>query len=218
MRRRTAPRATAGRPSVARPRTLLPLVVVGVAVVAAACDTGDGRQLADPDAPLPPSTTAAPPSTVATAPTLPQGLTLLAPWENDGAIPSRHTCDADDVAPALTWLEVPAGTVELAVTMIDIDAGDFVHWVLVGIPPDRSGLIEGELPDGAFHWVNSFGVAAYGGPCPPADETHRYLLRVHALNQQLEAADDASAAEVITLIEQTSIGTSSVTGVYARLP
>jgi len=39
---------------------------------------------------------------------------------------------------------------------------------------------------------------------------------VHALNQQVEVADDASATEVVDLLNQTSILESSVSGTYAR--
>jgi phosphatidylethanolamine-binding protein (PEBP) family uncharacterized protein len=39
---------------------------------------------------------------------------------------------------------------------------------------------------------------------------------VHALNQQLEVADDASAAEVVELLNQTALAQSSVSGTYTR--
>ena len=73
------------------------------------------------------------------------------------------------------------------------------------------------MPPGAKLWANDFGDAAYGGPCPPkGDAAHTYLITVHALNQQLEVADDASATELIDLLNQTSILQSSVSGTYAR--
>ena len=68
-----------------------------------------------------------------------------------GRIPARHTCDDPDVAPALSWTTVPVDTVELAVTMVDLDA-DFTHWVMFGISPTRTGLAEDEVPPGAIQW------------------------------------------------------------------
>ena len=51
---------------------------------------------------------------------------------------------------------------------------------------------------------------------PPGSDAHTYLFTVHALNQQVEVADDASATEVVDLLNQTSILESSVSGTYAR--
>ena len=50
----------------------------------------------------------------------------------------RHTCDDADVSPALTWSNVPSDTVELAITVTDLDADNFSHWVVTGIDP-RTG-------------------------------------------------------------------------------
>ena len=97
-----------------------------------------------------------------------------------------------------------------------LDAG-FDHWVMTGISPTRTGLGEGEVPIGAVEWPNDFGVAGWGGPCPPPGaEPHTYLFTVHALNQQLEVADDAASTELIALLNQTAILQSSVSGTYAR--
>jgi hypothetical protein len=197
--------------------------LAGLALFVTACND-DGREMRSPVLPPPPSTTAAP-ATVppgegafVTAPsttTLPASFQLVAAWPNGAAIPARHTCDGPDVAPALSWTTVPIDAVELAVTMVDLDAS-FVHWVMFGISPTRTGLAEDEVPPGAIEWPNDFGDVGYGGPCPPGGDTHTYLYTVHALNQQVEVADDAAATEVVDLLNQTSILQSSVSGTYAR--
>ena len=186
-----------------------------LAVVGGAC-RGDGRELRDPTAPLPPTTTTtlAPGATPVVTPAA--VFSLLTPWPDGAAIPARHTCDDVDVSPALTWTNLPEGTVEVALTMNDLDAG-IVHWVVTGIDLDATSSIEGQVPDGAAVWPNDLGVAGWSGPCPPAGETHRYLFTVHALNQQLEVADDASAAEVVALLNQTALEQRSVSGTYARV-
>jgi Raf kinase inhibitor-like YbhB/YbcL family protein len=184
----------------------------------------DGREMRSPVLPPPPTTTAAPTTmppgeeALVTAPsttTLPPSFQLVTAWPNGAAIPAHHTCDGPDVAPALSWTTVPIDAVELAITMVDLDAS-FVHWVMFGISPTRTALAEDERPPDAIEWTNDFGDVGYGGPCPPAGETHTYLFTVHALNQQVEAADDAEATEVVDLLNQTSILESSVSGTYAR--
>lgn len=189
-----------------------------LAVAAAAgCDTDDGRTL-DPPVFPPPATTVPAATLPGSEPTetLPEPLRLVAPWRDGAAVPVRHTCDGEDLSPALTWANVPAEAVELAVTVTDLDAPDFVHWIVVGIPVGTSGLSEGTIPEGATAWPNGSGDVDYAGPCPPLGEEHRYLFTVHALNQGLQAADEMSATEVIEILNLTSVDQSSVSGTYAR--
>ena len=114
----------------------------------------------------------------------------MAPWQDGGDIPVRNTCAGEDVAPALSWSGVPDGAVELALVVIDDDADGFVHWVLTGFDPAIRSLLEGQVPDGARQWSNTFGAPRWNGPCPPAGSPHTYRFVLYALNQQLEVADD----------------------------
>lgn len=188
-------------------------------IVLAACGERSGKVLDEPVFP-PPETTLAPPVTAApsggspeTAAALP--FTLVTPWVDGATIPDRNTCADAGVSPAMTWSNVPPGTVELAVSVVDVDAGPFVHWIVYGIAPAAPGLEEGRLPAAAFEWPNSSGQAGWLAPCPPAGETHRYEFTVHALNQQLEAADDADVAEVASIAELTATAYDTVTGSVA---
>jgi Raf kinase inhibitor-like YbhB/YbcL family protein len=207
-------------PAMRRTTRPIPALALGalLVLVAAACQS-DGRELREPTSPLPATTTLAPTTLapgVAAPITEPPVLTLLAPWQNGAAVPARYTCDDADLSPALTWTNLPEGTVEVAITMVDLDAG-FTHWAIGGIDLDRTGLVEGEVPEGAILYTNDFGDAGWAGPCPPpGDIAHTYVFTVHALNQQLEVADDASAAEVVDLLNQTVIAQGSVSGVYGR--
>ena len=67
-------------------------------------------------------------------------------FEDGGAIPARYTADGEDVSPQLDWTDPPEGTVELALICDDPDApsGDWVHWVVYGLPADIGGLAEGD--------------------------------------------------------------------------
>lgn len=195
------------------------VVTVGIGLALAAC-SNDGRELDDPTFPLPvPTTTTQPPSATldVTAPPPVLGLTVLTPWQDGATVPARYTCDDLDLSPAITWSNVPADAIELALTVTDLDAENFAHWVVIGIDPTTSGTTEGEAPVNARVWTNSFGESGWGGPCPPqGDDPHTYLFTVHALNQPFVPADDASAVEVVELLNQLAVAQSSVSGTYAR--
>jgi Raf kinase inhibitor-like YbhB/YbcL family protein len=130
-----------------------------------------------------------------------------------GLIPDRHSCRGDDVSPTLQWSNLPAGVTELAVVMVDQDAGGFVHWIVTGIPPTTGGLEEGRLPTGTVEGANDFGVTGWRGPCPPSGE-HHYEFRLLALsgpagitpNQEAQQAAEQIAA-LPTLASAILVGT-----------
>jgi Raf kinase inhibitor-like YbhB/YbcL family protein len=112
-----------------------------------------------------------------------------------GEIPSRHTCEGQDVSPALSWSGLPAGTRSLALIVDDPDAPDprapqtrWVHWILYNIPSTASGLPEGvgvqDLPAGSANGQNDWQSTGYRGPCPPIGR-HRYFHRLYALDAVL---------------------------------
>lgn len=141
---------------------------------------------------------------------------VQAPWPNEGAIPARYTCDDLDVSPALQWPASPTGTVEIAVTLVDQDAPDFVHWVMTGIDPFATSLGEGEIPEFATVGVNSDGEAGYAGPCPLPGETHRYIYTVHFLDQVSELGDGAAGADLQVFVNGATFESLSVVGTYSR--
>lgn len=74
-----------------------------------------------------------------------------------GQIPSKYTCDGQDISPPLAWSGVPAEAKSLVLIVDDPDAPDpaapkmtWVHWVLYNIPPSTSVLPEAtrQLPAG----------------------------------------------------------------------
>jgi Raf kinase inhibitor-like YbhB/YbcL family protein len=205
-------------------------VLAALVTAAAACDTGDGKTLRPPTDPLPTTTTSTlpapefPPDVVDTTGPVgtaaPGAFTALAPWGDGGEIDPSYTCAGEDLAPPVTWRAVPEGTAELAVVVVDLDAtgpdgGPFVHWVATGIDPALASATSGLLPDGAREWPNSFGERGWRGPCPPAGETHTYVLTVHALNQPVEPADDSTTADVVGLVEGSSAGSATISGTSA---
>lgn len=156
--------------------------------------------------------------TVATtqAPQAPATPVLVAPFANGGPIDARYTCDGDDLSPALSWTAAPAGTVEVAVTLTDLDNPDFLHWAVAGLEPAVTTLGEGSLPEFAITSINSGGVDGYSGPCPPDGETHTYRFTVHYLLQQTELASGGPIADLQAAIDGSTFSLASVTGTYAR--
>jgi hypothetical protein len=77
-------------------------------------------------------------------------MTLNSPaFQQNGQIPSKYTCEGEDVSPPLAWEGVPEGVKSLVLIIDDPDAPDpkapkmvWVHWVVYNIPPDTKNLHE----------------------------------------------------------------------------
>src|SRR5512139_4227608 len=98
-------------------------------------------------------------------------------FADNAPIPAEYSCNGRNVPPPLHWENVPAGAESLALVVDDPDAvgGLYVHWVVTGIPPSTTEIVDGALPTRAVVIANSGGKAAYLGPCPPAGTgVHHY--------------------------------------------
>ncbi len=137
-------------------------------------------------------------------------------------------CTGENKSPALKWSGAPRGTKSFAVTVYDPDAptgSGWWHWSVVNIPanvtelPADAGAVGGaNLPQGASHVRIDYGVAGWGGMCPPeGDKPHRYIFTVYALKtEKLDIAPDATAAVAGFMINANSIGKASFTARYGR--
>jgi Raf kinase inhibitor-like YbhB/YbcL family protein len=146
-------------------------------------------------------------------------LAVSGPFDNGDPIPTKFTCDGDEVSPPIEWIVLPEVR-EYAVVMSDPDApgGTFVHWVVWGLPPNGR-LDEGELPSQAVQGTNHAGERAYAGPCPPeGDDPHRYELTVYGLGSiaTSDLEPGAEAGELLDVIECCIEASGTLTGTYAR--
>ena len=137
-------------------------------------------------------------------------------------IPTRYTCDGEDVSPPLAWSGVPESAQSLSLICDDPDApvGTWDHWVLYNIPPASSGLPEAVATDptlesGAVNGKNSWGRLGYGGPCPPGG-THRYFFYLYALDIQLALASGATSAQLRQSMEGHILAEGQLMGRYQR--
>ena len=143
-------------------------------------------------------------------------------FDDGGAIPTRHTGEAEDVSPALSWSDVPDGTKSFALICHDPDAPlvkpgayGFVHWVLYGIRGDATELPEGY--DAYVQGVNDFGKAGYGGPMPPEGHgTHHYFFWLLALDNEPDLPAGLEMWQLLNKIEPHVIGMNRLVGTYIR--
>ncbi|MDP3889541.1 MAG: YbhB/YbcL family Raf kinase inhibitor-like protein [bacterium] len=120
------------------------------------------------------------------------------------SIPSKYTCDGEDISPHISWSDIPAGTKSIALICDDPDApmGTWVHWVVFNLPFDIKGLPQTADIEalGGIEGKNSWGDKKYGGPCPP-DGEHRYYFTVYALDTMLDLDEIATKQDVLERIE-----------------
>ena len=154
-------------------------------------------------------------------------LTLRSPdFQQGGAIPSRFTCDGDDISPALEWSGAPPNAKSLALIVDDPDAPDpkapkmvYVHWVLYNIPTSAKGIPQHatakQLPTGTRGGVNDFKKEGYGGPCPPIGR-HRYFHKLYALDVLLPDLNRPDKVAVEKAMQGHVLAEAALIGTYQR--
>lgn len=142
---------------------------------------------------------------------------LTSVFEHNSNIPSKYTCDGDDLAPELTISEVPENTKELALIVDDPDApmGTWVHWVVYNIPANTTKIDANNLPVGSKQGMTDFRRIGWGGPCPP-NGSHRYFFKLYALNKEINLPDGATKFQLEKAIQNNIIEKSELIGLYKR--
>lgn len=134
------------------------------------------------------------------------------------SIPSKYTCDGDNVSPPVTFSNIPEGTKSLALIVEDPDApaGLWVHWLVWNIQPDTLEIPEDNVPAGAEQGVSSFERNDYGGPCPP-DNQHRYFFKLYALDITLDLEPAATYKnDLEKAMEGHTLAKTELIGLYDR--
>ncbi|MFF4961127.1 YbhB/YbcL family Raf kinase inhibitor-like protein [Streptomyces sp. NPDC001222] len=168
-----------------------------------------------------PQATSAPSTAVSRTTAVPRGAFALGRgqgFDASGAFLPVMTCDSPhDYSPALRFANVPAGTAELALSMVDLD-NQRIHWLQVGLPATATGTQEHTLTPGARELLNDFGEATYDGPCPPAGHTHKYQLTLYALRDPLPASfgQNTSPSQTLKGLRSQAAATAVLVAPYTR--
>jgi Raf kinase inhibitor-like YbhB/YbcL family protein len=132
------------------------------------------------------------------------GLRVTSPaFGANATMPTRFTCAGAGERPALRFAGVPSGARELALLVIDPDAGGFVHWTVYGMAPSVRGIGAHGLPAGAREGRSSAGEDGWTPPCPPSG-THRYQFELYWLRERSGLDAGADPQEVVDAIRNAS--------------
>jgi len=143
-------------------------------------------------------------------------------------IPSKYTCDADNINPPLSISGIPEGTVSIALIMDDPDIPkevkdarnieEFDHWAVYNISPELTDIKEGVEPEGKSV-LNGMGETGYIGPCPPPEyepTEHRYFFKLFALDSMLDFDTEPTKSELLEALEGHILSQTELVGVYDR--
>jgi Raf kinase inhibitor-like YbhB/YbcL family protein len=148
----------------------------------------------------------------------PSTITVTSTAFADGErVPTRYTCDGDNVSPPLRWHGVPADAEALALVVDDPDAprGTFTHWAVLDVPTDVTAVDEASTPAGGVEVENSAGRSSYFGPCPPSG-THHYRFTVFALSSPTGLAAGAALHAALRAVHDRASTWGRLTGTYRR--
>lgn len=157
----------------------------------------------------------------------PQRLPLISlkssAFEHGGALPLEYTCDSPvgATAPNVVWEDVPETTKSLVLWVSDLDAENFVHWLIYDMPPEEAGVPVGVsdepiIGNGGRQGRSGTGRFGYEPPCPPGGQTHNYVFRVYALDAKLGLQPGALSTEVSIAMLGLYVGYGKLTATYAR--
>ena len=142
-------------------------------------------------------------------------------FESQQPIPSKYTCDGENVSPPLRFLQIPQVSKSLALIVDDPDAphGTFDHWIVWNLPPHLKELTEGaeelkRLSPLPKQGINGFRKSYYQGPCPPVGKPHHYHFKLYALNAQISLPESSSKQEVEKAMEGHILDQAELVGTY----
>jgi Raf kinase inhibitor-like YbhB/YbcL family protein len=144
------------------------------------------------------------------------------------AIPSKYTCDDENISPALKWSDAPENTESFALIVDDPDAPSkvWVYWIVFNIPSTVEYLTENIKPYSAKNHdktegplmlgaTDFNGLQKWGGPCPPSG-THRYRFTLYALDTMLDLVPGATKEQLLEAMQGNILEKTTLIGTYQR--
>jgi hypothetical protein len=136
---------------------------------------------------------------------------------------ANPNCAGENISPALSWSNPPAGTKSYALVMFDADGRPplgFVHWLAYGIAPSVTALAEGEGSKASDKYVagqNAPKLSTYFGPCPPPGTVHHYVVTLFATDLEPTGLKEGmTREEVVKALEGHAKGATSLFATFAK--
>lgn len=148
----------------------------------------------------------------------PASITVMSTaFDEGGEIPTRFTCDGEEISPPLAWDRTSGDPRAWALVVDDPDApgGTFVHWVVLDIPRGSRSVAQATAPAGAVQADNTAGHAEYAGPCPPSGR-HRYRFTVYGLSAKTGLDDGAALGDALDAISSAAVSRGTLLATYER--
>jgi len=139
-------------------------------------------------------------------------------FKNNGYIPSKYTCDGENISPQLSWTAGPEGTKTYVLICDDPDAPAkvWVHWLIFNMPANMLEIPENSMGiAGAKYGTTDSRKMVYGGPCPPGG-THHYHFKIYALDNELPIASGATKSEIESAMTEHILAFGELVGLYTR--
>jgi len=138
---------------------------------------------------------------------------LTSIFQHNQDIPSKYTCQGEDINPPLTIEDIPEKTKTLVLIVDDPDAPNntWDHWIVFNIPPTNQ-IQENTEP--GTSGINSWGKTGYGGPCPPSGK-HRYFFKLFALDTELSLTNPKKE-DVLTAMQGHILDKAELVGLYKK--
>src|SRR5258705_3953650 len=135
-------------------------------------------------------------------------------FANNGHIPSKYTCEGEDINPPIEINDIPGETKSLAIIVEDPDApgGVFTHWLLWNISPSEEIA---ENTNQGVSGINDFGKTGYGGPCPPSG-AHHYYFKIYALDKELNITAGENKNALLEGMNGHIVATGELMGRYKK--
>lgn len=132
-------------------------------------------------------------------------------------------CVGENVSPALSWSNPPAGTKSYVLLMFDPEGRPpegVSHWVAYGIAPSVTGFAQGEVSKDGSKYVGGkslMGVGHYSGPCTPAGAPHHYTFTLIATDLEPNALKPGMTRdEVIAAVKGHAKGATGLIGTFSH--
>jgi Raf kinase inhibitor-like YbhB/YbcL family protein len=143
--------------------------------------------------------------------------------KNAGNNKSNPNCVGENVSPALSWANPPAGTKSYALLMFDPEGrppGGVSHWVAYGIPVSVTGFAEGEVSRPSDKYVggtSTMKLSNYFGPCTPPGAPHHYTFTLIATDLEPAALQAGMTRdEVIKALDGHAKAATGLIGTFSK--